>query len=164
MILITPHQWPQVVRAMARPELGEDPRFKGARARQANRIELQKIIVDWLASFPTRDDAIAALDKERVPCAPVLTVNEAVAHPHLNQRKTVRWVDDPILGRVAIPAVPVKFSAWPDRTDLRSARLGEDNERVLRDYLSLNDDQIRELYESGVLVRDPSIGPNPVNA
>ena len=164
MILITPHQWPQVVRAMARPELGEDPRFKGARARQANRAELQKIIEDWLASFPTRDDAIAALDKERVPCAPVLTVNEAVAHPHLNQRKTVRWIDDPILGRVAIPAVPVKFSAWPDRTDLRSARLGEDNERVLRDYLSLNDDQIQELYKSGVLVRDPSIGPNPLSS
>jgi crotonobetainyl-CoA:carnitine CoA-transferase CaiB-like acyl-CoA transferase len=60
--------------------------------------------------------------------------------------------------------VPVKFSAWPDRTDLRSARLGEDNERVLRDYLSLNDDQIRELYKSRVLVRDPSIGPNPVTA
>jgi crotonobetainyl-CoA:carnitine CoA-transferase CaiB-like acyl-CoA transferase len=58
----------------------------------------------------------------------------------------------------------VKFSAWPDRTDLRSARLGEDNERVLRDYLSFNDDQIRELYKSGVLVRDPSIGPNPLSA
>ena len=75
------------------------------------------------------------MDKERVPCAPVLTVNEAMAHPHLNERKTVRWVDDPLLGKVAIPGVPVKFSAWPDRTELRSARLGEDNERVLRDYL-----------------------------
>ena len=37
-----------------------------------------------------------------------------------------------MLGTVAIPAVPVKFSAWPDKTELRSARLGEDNERVLQ--------------------------------
>ncbi|HXZ89070.1 MAG TPA: CoA transferase [Candidatus Binataceae bacterium] len=162
MILITPHQWPQMVRAMGMPQLAEDPRFKGARARHANRFELQKIIEDWLASFPTRDDAIAAMDRERVPCAPVLSVNEAVAHPHLNERKTVRWVQDPLLGRVAIPAVPVKFSAWPDRIELRSARLGEDNERVLRDYLDLGDERIRELYRSGVLVRDPSIGANPV--
>src|SRR6202046_4734248 len=29
MILITPHQWPQMVRAMGRPELATDPRFKG---------------------------------------------------------------------------------------------------------------------------------------
>jgi CoA:oxalate CoA-transferase len=163
MILITPHQWPQVVRAMGKPELGSDPRFKGARARQANRFELQKIVEDWLASFPTRDDAIAALDRERVPCAPVLTVNEAMAHPHLNERKTIRWVDDPLLGRLAIPAVPVKFSAWTDRTELRCARLGEDNERVLREYVGLDDAKIRELYKTGMLVRDPSIGPNPAN-
>jgi len=163
MILITPHQWPQMVRAMGMPELASDARFKGARARQANRLELQKIVEDWLASFPTRDDAIAALDRERVPCAPVLSVNEAMKHPHLNERKTIRWVDDPLLGRLAIPAVPVKFSAWPDRTELRSARLGEDNERVLRDYLNLDDAQIRELYKSGMLVRDPALGPDPAS-
>jgi len=102
--------------------------------------------------------AIAGADKEGVPCAPVLTVSEAIAHPHLNDRKTVRWVDDPLLGRVAIPAMPVKFSAWPDRTDLRSVRLGEDNERILRDYLGLSDERIRELYENGTLVRDKTIG------
>jgi CoA:oxalate CoA-transferase len=157
MILITPHQWPQMVRAMGKPELASDPRFKLARARHANRFELQAIIEQWLASFPTRDEAIAAMDKERVPCAPVLTVNEAVAHPHLNERKTVRWVQDPLFGKLAIPAVPVKFSAWPDRTELRSARLGEDNERVLRDYLDLSDQQINDLYANGVLVRDPTI-------
>jgi CoA:oxalate CoA-transferase len=157
MILITPHQWPQMVRAMGMPELASDPRFKAARARHAHRFELQAIIEEWLASFPTRGDAIAAMDKERVPCAPVLTVNEAVAHPHLNERKTVRWVQDPLLGKVAIPAVPVKFSAWPDRTELRSARLGEDNERVLRDYLDLSEERIQELYAGGVLVRDPTI-------
>src|SRR5260370_42553364 len=104
MILITPHQWPQVVRAMARPELGEDPRFTGARARQANRVELQKIIENWLAGFPPRDDAIAALDKERGPCAPVVTGNEGVGHPHLNRCKAVRWGDDRNLGPGAVPA------------------------------------------------------------
>jgi CoA:oxalate CoA-transferase len=157
MILITPHQWPQMVRAMGKPELASDPRFKAARARHANRLELQAIIEQWLSSFATREAAIAAMDKERVPCAPVLTVNEAVAHPHLNERKTVRWVDDPLLGKVAIPGVPVKFSAWPDKTELRSARLGEDNERVLHEYLDLSDTRIQELYAKGVLVRDPMI-------
>ena len=94
---------------------------------------------------------------------PVLTVNEAVKHPHLNERKTVRWVEDPQLGKVAIPAVPVKFSAWPDRTELRSARLGEDNERVLRDLTNLSDEQIRKLYADGVLVRDKTLPPSSPN-
>jgi CoA:oxalate CoA-transferase len=161
-ILTTPHQWPQVLRAMNRPDLADDPRFSKPRARAMNHRELQQIIEEWLSTFPTRDDALAALDRERVPCGPVLTVNEAMAHPHLNQRKTVRWVEDPLLGRVAIPGIPVKFSAWPDRMQLRAARLGEDNERILRDYLNLNDSQIGELYQSGILVRDSTLGPNPM--
>ena len=158
----TAHQWVQLARAMGMPDLATDPRFKSARGRRDNNAELQKIIEDWLATFPTRDDAIAALDNERVPCAPVLTVNEALKHPHLNERKTVRWVNDPLLGKVAIPGVPVKFSAWPDRIEVRTARLGEDNERILHEYLGMADGQIRELYRDGVLVRDPTIGPNPV--
>jgi CoA:oxalate CoA-transferase len=160
----TPHQWHQFVRALEMPELATDPRFKSARGRRDNSAELQRIIEDWLAKFSTRDEAIAALDKERVPCAPVLTVNEAVKHPHLNERKTVRWINDPLLGKVAMPGVPVKFSAWPDRTELRSARLGEDNERILREFLNMPDDQIKKLYADGLLVRDPTIGPNPVGA
>jgi CoA:oxalate CoA-transferase len=158
----TGHQWVQLASAMGKPELATDPRFKSARGRRDNNSELQKIIEDWLASFATRDDAIAALDKQRVPCAPVLTVNEALKHPHLNERKTVRWVNDPLLGKTAIPGVPVKFSAWPDRIEVRAARLGEDNERILHEYLSMPDEQIRQLYSEGVLVRDSTIGPNPV--
>ena len=87
----------------------------------------------------------------------MLSVNEAVKHPHLNERKTVRWVQDPLLGKVAIPGVPVKFSAWPDKTEVRSARLGEDNERILHEVLKMPDDQIKKLYADGILVRDPTL-------
>ena len=153
----TAHQWVQLCRAMGMPGLATDPRFKHARGRRDNNAELQRIIEDWLARHDQRDDAIAALDKERVPCAPVLTVNEAVNHPHHNERKTVRWIEDPLLGKVAIPAVPVKFSAWPDRMELRSARLGEDNERVLADLAGLSREQIEKLYSEGVLVRDATL-------
>ena len=160
----TPHQWRAFTRAMGMPELADDPRFKGARGRRDNNAELKEIIEDWMATYATRDDAIAAMDKERVPCAPVLTVNEAIKHPHLNERKTVRWIEDPLLGKVAIPAVPVKFSAWPDKTDLRSARLGEDNERVLHELLNMPDDQIKNLYAEGMLVRDATLESHPSKA
>jgi len=53
--------------------------------------------------------------------------------------------------------VPVKFSAWPDKTELRSARLGEDNERVLHELLKMPDDQVKKLYAEGILVRDPKL-------
>jgi len=40
---------------------------------------------------------------ERVPCAPVLTLHEAMAHPHLRQRGTVRRVREESIGEFDIP-------------------------------------------------------------
>ena len=57
--------------------------------------------------------------------------------------------------------MPVKFSAWPDRLDLRAALLGEDNERVLREVLEMPEDRVRALYAEGVLVRDPALESQP---
>ena len=51
----------------------------------------------------------------------------------------------------------MKFSAWPDRTDVRSARLGEDNERIIHELTGLSDAQIAELYKDGILVRDKTL-------
>ena len=39
-----------------------------------------------------------------------------------------------------------------------SARLGDDNERILHDVLEMKDDQIAKLYADGVLVRDLQLG------
>jgi CoA:oxalate CoA-transferase len=156
-LTVTPHQWPQFVRALKMPELATDPRFKSARARRDNREALRDVVEEWLKTFQTRDDAIAALDAERVPCAPVLTVNEAMKHPHMTERKTVRWVEDPQLGRVAITAMPVKFSAWPDRSDVHASRLGEDNEKILEGLLAMPKDKIKKLYDDGVLVHDRTL-------
>ena len=94
-----------------------------------------------------------------MPCAPVLTLNEAMAHPHLRVRGTVRQVSDPQLGAFAIPGPPVRFSRWPGRTDLRADLLGAGNEAVLKELAGLSDAEIAALYAEGVLVRDPALEP-----
>ena len=107
-----PHQWSQIAAALGKPELVDDPRFKDARARRDNNEAIRVIIEDWLAASPIRDEAVAVLEKHRVPCAPILTLNEAATHPHLRERGTVRSVSDPQLGAFDIPGLPVKFSGW----------------------------------------------------
>lgn len=154
-IVVQTHQWPQLVRALGMPELLDDPRFNTPHARRDHPRELAEVIEGWLSRFPTRDAALAALQKQRVPCAPVLTVNEAMAHPHLRERRTVRRISDPRMGEFDLPGVPAKFSAWPDRTDVRAPLLGEHNEEVLRGLLGLSDEQIADLYAQGVVIRDP---------
>jgi CoA:oxalate CoA-transferase len=154
-IMVMPYQWQQMVATMNMPALAEDPRFASPRARRDNNEELKGIIEAWLQQFPSRDAAIAALEAGRIPCAPVLTLHEAMAHPHLRQRGTVRRVKDPLIGEFDIPGMPVKFSQWPERGSLRAPLLGENNEEVLREVLSLPDAEIAALYAEKVLVRDP---------
>ena len=157
-VTVLPHQWPQFVKAIGMPELASDPRFKNAHVRRDNNDVLKQILEDWLGKFPTCEAALAALEKDRVPCAPVLTLHESANHPHMRERKTVRRVKDRLIGEFDIPGMPVKFSAWPDRTDVTADLLGEHNEAVLREYLGLSDAEIAQLYTDKVLVHDRMLG------
>jgi CoA:oxalate CoA-transferase len=84
-----------------------------------------------------------------------LALNEAIMHPHLRERKTVRGVQDRLIGEFDIPGLPAKFSQWPENTALHADMLGEHNEEVLRALLNLSDREIAALYADKVLVRDP---------
>jgi len=65
-------------------------------------MALKEIIEGWLSGFVSREEAIAALEVERVPCAPVLTLREAMGHPHLRERGTVRRVKDREIGEFQV--------------------------------------------------------------
>jgi len=156
-IMVMPHQWKQMVQVLGMPELAEDPRFATPRARRDNNRALAAIIEAWLQGFPNRDAAIAALEAGRIPAAPVLTLHEAIAHPHLRERGTVRRVEDAQIGAFDIPGLPVKFSGWRNDTSPRAPLLGEHNDEVLQDLLALSDTEIAALYAEKVLVRDPLI-------
>src|SRR5205807_5208297 len=145
-IMVMPYQWSQMIKAMNMPELADDPRFNTPRGRRDNNAALKPIIEGWLGGFTSRDAAVAALEAERVPCAPVLTLHEAMAHPHLRQRGTVRRVSDETIGAFDIPGLPVKFSRWAERSDVAADCLGEHNEELLRKLLSLTESEIAGAY------------------
>jgi CoA:oxalate CoA-transferase len=154
-LMVLPYQWAQLVKAMNIPELAEDARFRDARARRDNNQALAALIENWLSRFASREEAMAALEAERVPCAPVLTLHEAMAHQHLRERGTVRRVADHAIGEFDIPGLAAKFSRWPAAAALTADRLGEHNEDVLRNVLGLSETEIEELYRDKTIVRDP---------
>ncbi|MCY1508619.1 Formyl-CoA:oxalate CoA-transferase [compost metagenome] len=147
-----PHQWAQFVSALRRDDLLTDPRFSTAALRRDNNEQLREILESWLGTFPTRDAAIAALERERIPCAPVLNLREAMDHPHLQERGVVRTVRDPYVGEFRIPGPPARFSAWEYSSSLKADLLGEHNEEVLKEFAGLGEDEIDALYAEGVLV------------
>ena len=63
--------------------------------------------------------------------APILSIEEAVNHPHLRERRTVRKIHDPFIGEYDIPGVPLRFSDFPTELELRAPLLGEHNAEIL---------------------------------
>ena len=151
------HQWPYVCNAVGRPELADDPRFADHAARTENLDEVVAIIEGWLATFPTPEEALAALSAARVPVGPVLSVAEAVNHPHMRARGTVRTVHDRVWGDVDLPGPTLRFSAFPDELPLQAPFLGEHNEEVLVRYLGMAPDDVRTLERDGVLFEDAEL-------
>lgn len=152
MILALQHQWPVLCKAMGREDVIDDERFATNEQRVANQQELIAIIEGWLGSFANDEAAIAALQAVRLPVAPILTVPEAINHPHHRQRGTVRTVTDPMLGEFDIPGVPFKFSNHPDYLSLQAPLLGEQNQEILTGWLRYKPEQVSALEDEGVLV------------
>lgn len=152
MILALLHQWPVLCKAMGREDLIKDERFRTNELRVANLQELIALIEGWLQRFPTDAAAIAALQAVRVPVAPILTVPQAIDHPHHRARGTVRRVSDRMLGEFDIPGMPLRFSGHPELPELEAPLLGEHNGEILTGLLGYDAAQVAELESAGVLV------------
>jgi crotonobetainyl-CoA:carnitine CoA-transferase CaiB-like acyl-CoA transferase len=158
LIAALDHQWQGLCRAMQRPELATDSRFRTVRDRLKNKNTLIQEIEGWLQSLPDRDSAVTALERERVPVAPVLTIPEVVRHPHLVERGTVRPVAHPDFGDIVLPGFPFRFTAAPPPDKLTAPDLGEHNLTVLNRYLGYDAEQVGQLTATGVLARQHSEG------
>jgi crotonobetainyl-CoA:carnitine CoA-transferase CaiB-like acyl-CoA transferase len=140
---------------MNRPDLINDPRCAEHSGRVANRPFVNAEISKWLMTLEGNDAALEIMSEAHIPHAPVLSVEEAMAHPHLRERRTVRTVYDRILGEFQVPGFPLRFSAFPHELDLDAPFLGEHNRKVLTEYLGYSGEQITALERDRVLVSAP---------
>ncbi len=145
------HHWVKLCELMGRPDLSRDPRFIDNPSRVKNRPEMINVIESWLQSMPSDEAAVEALRDARLPSAPVLTVEQAMRHPHLVERQTVQTVHDRILGEFQIPGFPLRFSSFPNRLDLEAPFLGEHNHQILSSYLGYTPERVARLEQEGVL-------------
>lgn len=151
-LVIPSPMWPKLCEAMGQPALATDPRFKTNEDRVAHLTDLVKIIEDWMAGFESVDAVVTHCAGFRLPAAPVLSVEQAVKHPQLAGRGTVRTVPDPILGTVTIAGQPIRARGFAHHTGQPAPLLGEHNAQVLRHHLGLGPADVARLTQAGVLV------------
>lgn len=145
------HQWADMCRTMGRPDMIDDARYKTNALRTQNAREVIKIIEDWLQAQSSDEEALRQLDEHRVPCAPVLSVEQAAKNPQLRARRTIRKIHDRVLGEFEVPGFPLRFSEFPETLTLEAPFLGEHNAEILQSDLGYSARQISELEAAGVL-------------
>ncbi|HEX7928494.1 MAG TPA: CaiB/BaiF CoA-transferase family protein, partial [bacterium] len=87
-----PNQFADLCKALGRPELITDPRFSERAGRLANRAALKAEIERVLATQSSAEWE-RVLNEAGVPAGRVLTMPEALRHPHVEARHLVRRFD-----------------------------------------------------------------------
>jgi CoA:oxalate CoA-transferase len=136
---------------MGKPELATDPRFDTSDRRNVNRLELIRIVEEWLQSFPTRDEPIALIQKAHILCAPVLDTEGVMNDPHNVARNTLQEIEQPGAGTLTFQKAPFRFSDSIVEVSGPAPSLGADNEWVLREVLGYSREKIGQLTRAGIL-------------
>jgi crotonobetainyl-CoA:carnitine CoA-transferase CaiB-like acyl-CoA transferase len=136
-------------RAVGRPEWIDDPRFATTAGLVAHASARLELMAEVLATRTT-DEWLAALDREDVPCGPVLTRDHL--HEHAQVRANAILVEDehPVAGRMRQPRPAERFEATPSAIARPAPTLGEHSDELLRET-GLSAGEIAALRESGAL-------------
>ncbi len=133
--------WAALARAMGRPELADDPRFRRVADRLARADELAEIIGAWTKTR-TRGEICAALDAAGLPCAPVLNTEQASRNAHLAEdRGMFRRVPAPGGGEFVVTGPHINLSETPPRLRTPAPALGADAASV-RAQFGLREDEL----------------------
>ena len=137
-----------LVRILGAPELAEDSRFRSFADRLENRDLLVPILKDRFRRKTTADWLL--LLKGEVPCAPVNTVAQAFADPHVVENDMVIELPHPGFETVRVAGSPIKVGGVPVE-HRRGPELGEHNESILGGYLGYSAPEIETLRSEGAI-------------
>lgn len=128
----TDAQWAKFFAIAGRPGLVADARFATLPARSDNIHALYEFVANVLATRPT-SAWVAALADADIPFAPVNSIDDLIADPHLAATGFWHSIDHPSEGRLRMPGIPVRFSATPGSIRRHAPAIGEHTDEVLRE-------------------------------
>jgi len=147
----TNRQWEGLVRALEQPQWLEDERFRTPALRGENVEERLQLTQDVLIGRPSAE-WLDRLTKADVPCAPVLTRNQVIRHPHVAAMEIVEEVEHPKAGRLRQARNAARFSKTPAAIRRPAPTLGEHTDEILAE-LGYVASEIAELRDRGALNR-----------
>ncbi len=151
-------QFAALCAVLGQPALAQDARYADVVARHSHRKELEEIVASWTRQ-QTKEEAAAALQAVGVAAAPVLSVAEVLADPHLRARGFFEPVAHPEAGVWDLDSSPWLFSETSAHVRLPAPGFGQHNDYVLRYLLGLTDREVEALAQAGVIADRPHWPP-----
>jgi crotonobetainyl-CoA:carnitine CoA-transferase CaiB-like acyl-CoA transferase len=137
-------------RLVGREDLIDDPRFRDDINRANHSGIIAEVMTDWCAAR-TRDQAIAELERARVPCGPVYDLDELYGDPQVRARRLFEELEFPNSPKTIPIANPAtRLSETPAEIRHRAPTLGEHTDEVLRE-LGFSNDEIAALHRQDVV-------------
>lgn len=137
-------------RAIGRPDLIENPRYKSSALRVEHCDELAAIFSAWAAERPL-EEALAAFGREGGTLAPIYSADQMFTDPQLQAREAITSVPDADFGSVRMQGVVPRFAKDPGRIRSTGGALGQDNAEIWGDLVGLTGAERERLRALGVI-------------
>ncbi len=144
--------WRSLCKAVGAPlaVLMDDPRYATNQARVAHREALATILDPMVAARPVAD-WVALCEGAGIPCGPILSVAEALAHPQVLARDMVVPLEHPKAGPIRVTGVPVRLSDTPGAVRTAPPMLGQHTRQALTELLGMDAAALDALEREGVI-------------
>ncbi|BAT60590.1 bile acid-CoA hydrolase [Variibacter gotjawalensis] len=139
----------RLFRAVGRPDMITDPRFRTNADRVKNAEEAEAPIREFILER-TLDDALAVFERAEVTAAPVYDIDQFVADPHVKARGILMDYPDEEMGSVPMHAVVPRLSETPGAIRHAAPSLGEHNAELLGE-LGLDAVAVEDCRKRGVI-------------
>ncbi|PPR60409.1 MAG: Acetyl-CoA:oxalate CoA-transferase [Alphaproteobacteria bacterium MarineAlpha4_Bin2] len=141
----------RLAKAVGRPDMIEDKRFRTNIDRSANLGPLGEIMREAMLK-DTRSSWEKRLSDADVAFAPIRSIEEAYTAEDVAERDMIMELQHGSGETFRVLGSPLKMSeSSVNENPLPPPMLGEHSEEILRDVLGLNDDDIDALQQSGVI-------------
>jgi CoA:oxalate CoA-transferase len=141
--------------ALGAPELARNPLF----LTNAARVTHVHALTDELSRLLARQSAAAwipVLQAAGIPCGKVASISDLLADEHLRARRMILPLEQPGVGSVPVPGIPIKALGCDDSLPGPAPAFGEHGAALVRDLLGYDAPTVARLQAGGVL-----LGGNP---